>query len=239
MPVFNILEKRGIRVVIANPKWVKAVKGNIYPIETYNYYAEETPMDTIEDLQALVSEIDRTVDFGATVNIYLPAVTYEGGLALSGPAVNLYGSTEGEARTTFTGTTQVTSNQGPICYFYDIGFIGDGSGVGISASGRVHLTGCYVSGWRTGLLVYDQWSNTRNTTFENNEVGFHFNSGAGVPSNYNYTGTRFVGNGTGVLLEQVPTEQTRIFDDCLFSRNGTDIDNRCNQPLNITSAIFE
>lgn len=27
-PVFNILEKRGIRVVIANPKWVKAVKGN-------------------------------------------------------------------------------------------------------------------------------------------------------------------------------------------------------------------
>lgn len=28
VPVFNILEKRGIRVVIANPKWVKAVKGN-------------------------------------------------------------------------------------------------------------------------------------------------------------------------------------------------------------------
>lgn len=28
IPVFNILEERGIRVVIANPKWVKAVKGN-------------------------------------------------------------------------------------------------------------------------------------------------------------------------------------------------------------------
>ena len=28
VPVFNILEKRAIRVVIANPKWVKAVKGN-------------------------------------------------------------------------------------------------------------------------------------------------------------------------------------------------------------------
>ena len=27
---FNILEKRGIRVVIAKPKWVKAVKGNKY-----------------------------------------------------------------------------------------------------------------------------------------------------------------------------------------------------------------
>lgn len=28
VPAFNILEKRGIRVIIANPKWVKAVKGN-------------------------------------------------------------------------------------------------------------------------------------------------------------------------------------------------------------------
>ena len=28
VPVFNILEKRGLRVVIANPKWVKAVKCN-------------------------------------------------------------------------------------------------------------------------------------------------------------------------------------------------------------------
>ena len=28
VPVFNILEQRGIRLTIANPKWVKAVKGN-------------------------------------------------------------------------------------------------------------------------------------------------------------------------------------------------------------------
>lgn len=28
VPVFNILERRGLKVVIANPKWVKAVKGN-------------------------------------------------------------------------------------------------------------------------------------------------------------------------------------------------------------------
>ena len=29
VPVFNILEKRVIRVTIVDPKWVKAVKGNI------------------------------------------------------------------------------------------------------------------------------------------------------------------------------------------------------------------
>lgn len=127
-------------------------------------------MDTIEDLQALVTEIEQTVDFNATVNIYLPAVTYEGGMVLSGHAVNLYGSTEGEARTAFTGTTQVTHSQWGISYFYDIDFIG---------------------------------------------------------------------NGTGVLLERVPSDQTLVFNDCLFSRNGTDIDNRCGQAVDITEAVFE
>ena len=28
VPVFNVLEERGIRVTVANPKWVRAVKGN-------------------------------------------------------------------------------------------------------------------------------------------------------------------------------------------------------------------
>lgn len=28
IPVFNVLEKRGLRVTVANPKWVRAVKGN-------------------------------------------------------------------------------------------------------------------------------------------------------------------------------------------------------------------
>ena len=213
---------------------------NIYPIRTYDYYYQDVPMNTIEELQALVTEIQETIDVEeAIVNIHLPAITYEGGLVLSNRAINLYGSTEGDARTTFTGTTQATATRTFIYYFYDIDFIGDGSGVGISTSARLHLDGCTVSGWRTGLLAYDQWVHTQWTTFENNEIGLHFNSGAGVPSSITYTGTRFVGNGTGVLLERVPSDQTLYFDDCLFSRNGMDIDNRCDQPLDITAAVFE
>ena len=37
VPVFNILEKRGIQVVIANPKWVKAVKDNKHPYYKLKY----------------------------------------------------------------------------------------------------------------------------------------------------------------------------------------------------------
>ncbi len=28
IPVFNVLEQRGLRITVANPKWVRAVKGN-------------------------------------------------------------------------------------------------------------------------------------------------------------------------------------------------------------------
>lgn len=214
---------------------------NIYPIETYNYYAEETPMDTIEDLQALITEIEQTVEQEAIVNIYLPAVTYDGGLVMENRPVILYGNTEGEARTTFTDTIQVTAPAGLIYEFHDIDFVGERDSIGISSSApRLHLIGCTVSGWRTGLLGYGtSWINTQETTFENNEVGLHFNSTDRTPSTYHYTGTRFIGNGTGVLLESVPSDQALVFDDCLFSRNGTDIDNRCNQAVDITSATFE
>ena len=41
------------------------------------------------------------------VNLHLPAVTYEGDLSITGRPVNLYGNTEGEGRTVFTGTVQV------------------------------------------------------------------------------------------------------------------------------------
>lgn len=40
VPVFNILEKRGLRVVIANPKWVKAVKGNKDDVKDSKWIAE-------------------------------------------------------------------------------------------------------------------------------------------------------------------------------------------------------
>ena len=48
-----------------------------------------------------------------------------------------------------------------------------------------------------------------------------------------------VDNGTAVRLERVPTDLTLNFQDSLFSGNGTDIDNLCRQPIDITQAVFE
>jgi hypothetical protein len=217
----------------------------MHVIESVSYYHEEVPMDTLEELQALLYEIEETVEPSVVVRIYLPPVTYEGGIIMENRPVNLYGSAEGEARTTFTDTCRIASGrsngQGQICYIEDINFAGDNSGaIGVSASGRVWLTNCVVSGWKTGLLGYGYaWVNTTSSIFEDNGIGFHFNSIGGGVTHTRFDDNAFINNETGILLENVPTDVSLSFPGTRFSRNGTDIDNRCEQPLDISETIFE
>lgn len=207
-------------------------------IPTLHYYPEDVPMDTLEELQALVDRIGDEVSKGTIVYIHLPPVTYAGGLTLYGQAINLIGSSEG--RTTFTGNTQITVDDGYICCLDHLDFRGSGDGIGLSASARVHLTDCNISGWRTGVLAYGStWVNTMDCRFEDNKIGFHFNASGGSVSHSTYTGNEFIRNGTGVLLESVPTDIALKFPKCIFSGNGTDIDNRCGQELDLSQAVFK
>ncbi len=207
-------------------------------IPTHHYYPEEEPMGTLEELQALVDRIGEELSEETVVYIHLPPVTYDGGLTIRGRSINLLGSKTG--RTVFTGNTQVAVDGGHICYFRDLDFRGSGDGVGLSASARVHLTDCHVSGWRTGVLAYGRtWVNVMGCWFEDNQVGFHFNATGRVVSHSTYTGNQFINNGTGVLLDSVPTDISLKFPECRFSGNSTDIDNRCGQELDLSQATFE
>ena len=209
-------------------------------IPTLHYTPENCAMNTAGELQALVDEINKTADPEAIVYLHLPAVTYQGGLVMEGRPINLLGS-EGEngARTTFTGPVRATV-AGHIYNFENIDFTGPGDGVGVSVSARLHLTGCRLSRWRTGLLCYgNSWVNFQDCVFENNTVGFHFNVSNATPTTYHYSGNLFQNNGTAVLLESVPSDQALYFDGTRFSRNGTDIDNRCGHEVSIAAAIFE
>ena len=209
-------------------------------IPTLHYTPENCAMNTAGELQALVDEINKTADPEAIVYLHLPAVTYQGGLVMGGRPINLLGS-EGEngARTTFTGPVRATM-AGHIYGFENIDFTGPGDGVGVSVSARLHLTGCRLSGWRTGLLCYgNSWVNFQDCVFEDNTVGFHFNASNATPTTYHYSGNLFQNNGTAVLLESVPSDQALYFDGTRFSRNGTDIDNRCGHEVSIAAAIFE
>ncbi len=210
-------------------------------VPTRHFTPEDAPMDTIEELQALVDEVNGTIPASIIVYIHLPAVTYGGSLVLDTRSMNLIGSEGADgARTAFTGTLQATAQRGYICQFRGLDFVGDGEGVGVSASARINFQDCRFAGWRTGVLCYgESWVNAKDCTFEDNTVGFHFNSAGKNANDHMYSGNLFRRNGTAILLESVPGDQALYFEGTRFSRNGTDIDNRCGHETDISQAVFE
>ena len=210
-------------------------------IQTLDYYPEDWDMGTTQELQALMDQIGKTTEPSDVVNLHLPAVTYEGDINIDKRPINLLGSTEGEARTVLTGTLRVTTGaNGGINEISDIDFVGSGrEGVGITAAARVHLTGCAFTGWKTAVLVHGKsWLNLRYCEFTDNEVGFHFNASESSVSHSIFDGNRFAGNGTALLWEGIPVDMSISFPESVFERNGTDVDNRSGQSLDLSEAIF-
>lgn len=208
------------------------------PKEVYRFTPEDTPLNTAEEVQALLDSLNEITEGEQNiVEIHLPPVTYDGGLTIP-RAINLYGAEEG-GRTIFTGPVRVAPPVTGVSWIYDIDFVGSGNGVGFSTSTRTFLQRCRFSGWRTGVLVQDAWVSAFDCTFEENEIGLHFNHDSGNPMDSRYMGDVFRNNGTAVLLERVSTKESLSFPEAVFSGNGTDIDNRCGQELDVSEAIFE
>lgn len=213
----------------------------IDPIRTCDYYPEDAPMDTIEDLQALVDKIQQEIGPDDVATIHLPPVTYQGNLVIEYHSINFYGSEENGQRTTFEGTIRMDVDSDEyISYIQDIDFRGSGDGIAISTAARAWVENCSFTNWKTGVLGYgNAWVNVISCQFENNQVGFHFNSTGQSASHSMYNDNLFANNGTAVILENVPTELALNFENSRFVGNGADIDNQCNQALDITRAIFE
>lgn len=209
----------------------------------FNYDSTTSDLSDSAALQSLIDELC-AIDSRDYIYIQLPAVTYTEPIVISGRAINLTGTEENGKRTTFTNGIQVraAARRNNISYFTGIDFTGDGTGVGLSVSDRVWAKECRFTGLATGVLSYGgtyNWVNTTDCTFENNKIGLHYNATDGSPSDTRFTGNTFADNGTAVLLENVPAPITMDFSDTVFRGNDTDIDNRCDQPLEISYAIFQ
>ena len=198
---------------------------NVDLIETVDIYPEDAPMDTIEDLQTLVDSIEDQVGDHDVVNLHLPAVTYEGGLSITGRPVNLYGNTEGEGRTVFTGSVQVNPK------------------INNTAAQRTWTIGCTFTGWRTALMCHGTGADGgicyTECRFEGNEVAVHYNTNQTNFFNSVAPDNQFLRNGTAILIEGEPVDQAMGLPGCRFEGNGTDIDNRSGQPLDISQAAFQ
>lgn len=207
-------------------------------IPTYDYFPGEVP-ETSEELQDFLDEIIASVESNAEVTLYLPAVTYDGPLVIRDHPVNLYGTSAGDRRTVFTAPLRVEAEaDSQISYIQEIDFQGNGSGTALSAAARVRTDNCTFSNWETGFYG-TAWVNAVGCTFTDNETAFHFNSASSSASHSMYNNNMFRNNGTAVLLENVPTDLTLNFENSVFTGNRTDIDNRCDQPLDLSQAIFE
>ena len=209
-------------------------------MERYLFTPENTPLDTVEEVQALLDSLEELTGGEAltVVEIHLPPVTYDGGITIPRD-VNLYGAEEG-GRTTFTGPIHIEPSRNTgLSWIYNLDLVGSGEGVGFSSSGRAFLQGCRFDRWRTGVLMQDNLVSAWDCTFENNEVGLHFNADTGSFSDDRYMGDVFRNNGTAVLLERIPSEEALSFPESVFSGNGADIDNRCGQEVDLSKTIFE
>lgn len=209
-------------------------------IITREYGPDDAPMETIEELRALVDKITAETGENDLIYLNLPAVTYQGGLDLTERCVKLTGSTGPDGtRTTFTGPVRAGYSWG-YHEFTNIDFIGNGEGVGVSASVRTKMTNCRVAGWETGYQATGEaWIDAFESTFENNTVGLHFNASGGSVMDDLYSDNVFRGNETAILLESVPTDIMLKFTGTRFTGNGVDIDNRCHQALDLSGAVFE
>ena len=210
------------------------------PVETLDFYPEDWPMDTIEDLRVLVDRVEE-VPQPTVVNLHLPPVHYEGGLTLDGRPINLYGSVDGQnRRTAFLGPVAVTPEDGGQSTVENVEFRGNGAGTGLTVEADGHVENCGFYGWETGLLVGGvHWADPVGCWFEDNGVGFCFDS-AGDYFNYSaFEGNTFLHNEIAVDLVRVPRAKEINFRNCRFSGNGGNIRNPSNYSVNISYATFE
>lgn len=210
-------------------------------ITTWDFTPDDAPMSTAAELEAFLQKIQETVGPEDVVNIHLPPVTYTEELVIQGRPVHLTGTGDGAgARTAFTAPVRVTMESGEVLAWENLDFIGPGTGTGLSLAARVHLNNCRVAGWDTGVLAHTHaWVKADASVFEDNTVGFCFDAQSGNPSDGWFISDVFRGNGTAVLLEQVPNKLALNFPGCRFTDNGTDIDNRCGQEVDVSQAVFE
>ena len=210
---------------------------SIQKIATLSYRAEDVPMGTAEELQALLDQIDATVADNIEVTLYLPAVTYDRPISMNHSCC-LLGSLEGE--TVFTQPITIHDGKGAVVSFQNLIFAGGGTGTALATGQAVYLYHCLFENWEVGIAALDgSWATPQDCTFRNNGVGFRMDTWTHSYSSPSYLRNRFEGNGTGMAIEGLGGDWVLDLAGCVFTGNGIDIENRVDYALDLSQATFE
>lgn len=211
----------------------------VIPLVHQTYTPEDTPLDTMEELKALLLRIQEEVPVDAVVDIYLAPVVYEGDLTLDGRAVNLYGGSNGEEQTTFTGTLTINADSPSLPTLAGVKFEGQG-GVGLAAFASVFIECCTFTGWDVGAAAKDGGMIlTSACIFEHNGIGFQYDSARHQSFASVFPDCVLSDNGIGVQFLTLNNTITIDFAGSVFSGNGIDIDNQIDYPIITERAVFE
>lgn len=229
--VWTLEMKNGDRIVLRQILTIE-------PLFSQIYTPEDTPLDTMEDLQALLARIDTEVEPDTVVEIYLPPVTYEGTLNIRTRAVNLYGGSDGEHQTTFAGQINVQVDKPSNVTLSELRFEGSG-GTGLYATASVFASHCVFTGWDVAAEAADGGMVcVEGCDFMDNGIGLRYNTGRYTSFSNSVSGA-FSENGIGVQFVQLDSNITIYFTNAEFSGNDVDIDNLIDYPISMDTEITE
>lgn len=167
---------------------------------------EDAPLETAQELQALLDRLAEEYDADTSITVELPDVTYD-------------------APVTVTPLSD-TERCHAYVRFSEVSFEGDGSGTGVTARAPTYLENCRVTGWDVGALaVNGGWLYLHGGYIGGNGVGARYDSA--YSNSYTYTIRRidFLNNTTALELLCLPPNSYAALDDCRFRGNGTDVYN--------------
>ena len=197
----------------------------LLPQEVRTYSTADTPLETAQELQALLDRLAEEYDADTSITVELPDVTYDAPVSV-GCAVTLKGS--GTAFAAPVTVTPLSDTERCHAYvrFSEVSFEGDGGGTGVTARAPTYLENCRVTGWDVGALaVNGGWVYLHGGYIGGNGVGARYDSA--YSNSYTYTIRRidFLNNTTALELLCLPPNSYAALDDCRFRGNGTDVYN--------------
>ena len=203
---------------------------HIRPEASYSY--KNTPLETMEDLKALIEKADREVSQDAIVTITLAPVVYAGDLVIDSRAISLIGTEDEKGRTTFTGTLSIRSEEPQHLSLSHIHFAGDGSGHGIEAASSFEAETCSFEGLQIGILAGDgSCPILSGCRFENCGTGVLIDSSSSILRAAFIHESVFISNKIAVLLEHLPFDDVFYFISCTFTDNETDVENHAGNKI--------
>lgn len=186
---------------------------------------EDAPLETAQELQALLDRLAEEYDADTSITVELPDVTYDAPVSV-GCAVTLKGSGTAFAAPVTVMPLSDTERCHAYVRFSEVSFEGDGSGTGMTARAPTYLENCRVTGWDVGALaVNGGWVYLHGGYIGGNGVGARYDSA--YSNSYTYTIRRidFLNNTTALELLCLPPNSYAALDDCRFRGNGTDVYN--------------